>query len=419
MDLMKQLRSEINAINERIPKLSDDNAFIYWFLSAYLLDTDDSELIKNSIVGAAGDVNIDAYYIDIRNKKVFLIQAKYRQEISVNEKRNDLISFLDIENQLYNKASFNNLLTNANTQIKVVLEEVYQKVIKQKYDLAFIFASTGKIAKELKKEMLRRTKYAHVQLFDGRALLGLFNDYLEGAAPPIPYVELPIDGTSFIMNHNPETNIANYIFFVNTNEMKSIFERYGIKLFARNVRGFLGDTAINEKIQWTLKNEPENFIYLNNGVTIICDNAKFFTDNGHNIIRIDNPQIINGQQTTRCIALEPSNNAKVLVRVVSVTKESSEDLQGFSDMVYRIVASTNFQNAIKPSDLRANDKVQIRIEKDFRKHGYHYVRKRMAKSEVKKYFSGNFTYKIDRFNLIRAIASTLYLDFARNEVKNR
>ena len=89
MDLMKQLRSEINAINERIPKLSDDNAFIYWFLSAYLLDTDDSELIKNSIVGAAGDVNIDAYYIDIRNKKVFLIQAKYRQEISVNEKRND------------------------------------------------------------------------------------------------------------------------------------------------------------------------------------------------------------------------------------------------------------------------------------------------------------------------------------------
>lgn len=408
MQIMKQLKNEVSSIRDRIPKLSEDNAFVYWFLSAYLMDSDDSESIKTSIVGATGDVNIDAYYIDEKNKKVFLIQAKYRDDMSKSERRNDLISFLDIESSLYEKERLDNLLTNANEEIKVILPDIYKKLNRQKYDLAFLYATTGKIARDLKKEMMHRPKWAHPQLFDGKALLGLYNDYLEGAAPPIPYIELPIDDKQLIEQYNPDTDINNYIFFVKTSSIKSVFKKYEVKLFSRNIRGFLGETAINKRIQWSLRKEPEYFIYLNNGITIVCDNAKSYTVSGQTMIRIDNPQIINGQQTTRCIALEPSDSARVLVRVVAIPKESDDNFRSFSDMVTKIVASTNYQNAIKPSDLRANDKEQIRMEKDFRKYNYHYLRKRMAKTEEKKYFADNFRYRINRLDLVKAIASTIY-----------
>lgn len=158
MQIMKQLKNEVSSIRDRIPKLSEDNAFVYWFLSAYLMDSDDSESIKTSIVGATGDVNIDAYYIDEKNKKVFLIQAKYRDDMSKSERRNDLISFLDIESSLYEKERLDNLLTNANEEIKVILPDIYKKLNRQKYDLAFLYATTGKIARDLKKEMMHRPK---------------------------------------------------------------------------------------------------------------------------------------------------------------------------------------------------------------------------------------------------------------------
>ncbi len=407
MSLLVQLDREIESIKEKNPKLSDDNAFVYWFLSAYLLDSDDPELIKGCILGAKGDINIDAFHIDKENKKIFLIQTKYKDSGAI-EKRNDIISFLDLEGQLYTMDRFKNLLTNANEKIRNALTDIYNKLNKQNYDLVFLYASTAKIAKDLKVEMINRPQSAHVLLFDTKALGGLFNDYLEGAAPPIPYIELSINDKQLIMNYNPDTNISNYLFFVKTSSIKEIFEKNGIKLFSRNIRGFLGETTINKKIQHTLKNEPEYFEYLNNGITLVCDSAKSYISGGQNVIRIDNPQIINGQQTTRCITDEPSDIATVLVRVVAIPKESEDDILSFSDMVNKIVASTNYQNAIKPSDLRCNDKEQIRIEKEFRKYGYHYVRKRMAKTEEKKYFSENFRFRVDRHNLVRAIAAVMY-----------
>lgn len=52
-----------------------------------------------------------------------------------------------------------------------------------------------------------------------------------------------------------------------------MYELAGIRLFARNVRGFLGNTEINRGMEQTLRKEPEHFWYYNNGVTIVCDDA--------------------------------------------------------------------------------------------------------------------------------------------------
>src|SRR5207248_7778645 len=107
---------------------------------------------------------------------------------------------------------------------------------------------------------------------------------------------------------------------------------------------------------------------------------------GRNIIRVVNPQVINGQQTTRILHQYAARNSKatVLLRVISVPRESDQDSSRFENLVSKIVAATNWQNAIRASDLMANDRTQIEIERNLRKFDYYYVRKRESKGEARR-----------------------------------
>ena len=61
-------------------------------------------------------------------------------------------------------------------------------------------------------------------------------------------------------------------------------------------------TGDNRGMEATLQKEPEYFWYYNNGITIVCDEAKQESSRGRQILRVTNPQVINGQQTTRTLA---------------------------------------------------------------------------------------------------------------------
>ena len=118
---------------------------------------------------------------------------------------------------------------------------------------------------------------------------------------------------------------------------------------------------------------------LNLGGTIICDRAEKRSRSGVDFLRVSNPQVINGQQTSRMLALdkEKAEAASVLVKVMQVPREpGAGGGDEFDTLVSRIVANTNWQNAINYADLVSNDRVQIEIERALRKVGYAYLRKR-------------------------------------------
>jgi hypothetical protein len=165
-----------------------------------------------------------------------------------------------------------------------------------------------------------------------------------------------------------------------------MLEQAGPRLFARNVRGFLGNNAINKGMETTLARHPEFFWYYNNGITVICDDAKQEGSRGKNLIRVSNPQVINGQQTTRTLArsARKASRASVLVRVICVPRSVTDDGDHFNTLVSSIVAATNWQNAIRTSDLMSNDRRQIEIERQLRKRNYLYLRKRMTKGEARR-----------------------------------
>jgi len=197
------------------------------------------------------------------------------------------------------------------------------------------------------------------------------------------------------------------VFPVGVWHIAEMYEQSGIRLFARNVRGFLEETAVNKNMEATLLREPDYFWYYNNGITIICDQAEQKNSNGRKVMRIVNPQVINGQQTTRTLHKKATKDSKatVLVRVISVPRDCDEESNRFDNLVSKIVAATNWQNAIRASDLMSNDRRQIDLERNLRKLDYQYLRKRQSKGEARRHAGVRHRFLVKKDELAQAVAA--------------
>jgi hypothetical protein len=105
-------------------------------------------------------------------------------------------------------------------------------------------------------------------------------------------------------------------------DVATLYATYGKTLVAANIRNYKGSTEVNEQILTTIRDEPQHFLYLNNGLTAYCERIEV-----HNLDR-GNPQqkrlkaygfsIVNGAQTVGSVAaffetnpqLPPQGHAK-------------------------------------------------------------------------------------------------------------
>lgn len=139
-------------------------------------------------------------------------------------------------------------------------------------------------------------------------------------------------------------------------------------LFESNVRDFQGNTEVNAEIVNTLDKEKSvDFWWMNNGVTIIGTKASLNGDT----VTVENPQIVNGLQTSTQIAQhfrEQSDDLRsVMVKIISSEDEETRD---------KIIKATNSQNYIQPATLRATDKIQRDIEEALKAVGLFYDRRK-------------------------------------------
>jgi hypothetical protein len=139
-------------------------------------------------------------------------------------------------------------------------------------------------------------------------------------------------------------------------------------LFESNIRHFQGSVDVNEKIRGTVESTSiEDFWWLNNGITIIADNPSLVGTT----LSFDNVQIVNGLQTSYSIFLhhngDINDSRSVLVKVIINDNKTTVD---------HIIASTNSQNPVSPSLLRATDDVQREIELFFQNEGFFYDRRK-------------------------------------------
>jgi hypothetical protein len=170
---------------------------------------------------------------------------------------------------------------------------------------------------------------------------------------------------------------------VKANTLINLYRKERERIFAVNIRSFLGRKGINKDIVSTAQNLPDKFFYFNNGVSAICTAIELDEKTGH--FRGENFQVINGAQTIGALksAKEVSSDTEVLLRITE--GESVKTEKGFNADVIRF---NNTQNIIKSSDFRSNDPIQVWLEKRFsnlRPRGaqekrFAYVRKRTFRS---------------------------------------
>lgn len=414
-DFFKDLKKEVLEIKDRNPHLADDSAFIAWFLRAFI--TEDEKQAIESLTGQAGDKSSDAVFIDHDNRIVFIVQGKYHSKNHANEPRSHIIALAALGRSIATDRleSFKTLLNKANPIAQKSFEEARNYVLKRDYQLVLRYVSTGKISDTHIKDAesnIDEFENIRFETYSYNDLMKLMQDYIEGAAPPVPTVSLPVQGTEVFTRPDSGTGITSWIFTMGGTEVGNLFEDKGVRLFARNIRGFLGlssykkrGISVNRSMKNTVEEEPEYFWYYNNGITIVCDEARQIKDGGSNVIKIRNAQIINGQQTTRTLALSGKNNANVLVKLIQIPRQDETNKNQYRHLISEIVSATNWQNPISQSDLKSNDAEQVRIEREFRKLNYFYIRKRMTKREAVKYGANKYHFCINKGELAQAIAA--------------
>ncbi|MBS5112735.1 MAG: AIPR family protein, partial [Coprobacillus cateniformis] len=199
--------------------------------------------------------------------------------------------------------------------------------------------------------------------------------------------------------------IKQYFDFINGNDNK-----INDKLFDSNIRDYKGRSNVNKDIIKTLgENDDLDFWWLNNGITITAE--KIEESVAGKRIKISNPQIVNGLQTSYSIYhyysqyydILENEKRKLFVKILRINDEEQE---------LRVIVATNSQNEIRDKDIHANDQVQKNIESYFKSFGKYYQRK-------DKYYTNRQRKKKDIVKLadMAKFINTIYLkdpSFTRN-----
>jgi cold shock CspA family protein len=334
--------------------------------------TADAELLEFVSVGGADDTFIDGIGITINDR---LIRSIDEINEIMDGSRKLSIDFVFVQSKM--RASFEiSDLNNFGTGVRLFFSEsklpenskiaefrqlkdyIYsnEKVIsklQKNPSLQLYFVGTGTependhfaairsvVTGGLTKSKSTECYFEHVDLkvIDGKRLTKFCRELSNSFDVQIDIKDI------FPLSVDPKADVKKaYAFTCSAPELMKILRKEdGLlrrSLFNDNVRDYLGNQgAINKEIEETIVTTPEMFLLCNNGITIVCTGFEQIRDK---LVKIENPQIVNGCQTSNAIfeLREHANTAKVqlLVRVICTENRAVSN---------RIVRGTNRQNQV-------------------------------------------------------------------------
>ena len=145
-----------------------------------------------------------------------------------------------------------------------------------------------------------------------------------------------------------------YLAIVPGEFLNKIYYEHGSRLLEGNVRAFLSNRGkINKGIRETIRKEPTKFFTYNNGIA--CTAAQItLSEDGHNIIAMEDLQIINGGQTTASLTSAYLKDKLSLENIFVPMKLTVVKNQEYDTMIQNISKYANSQNKVKDSDLFSN-----------------------------------------------------------------
>lgn len=162
--------------------------------------------------------------------------------------------------------------------------------------------------------------------------------------------------------------------------LHDLYQQYGYRgLFAQNLRYYVKNSKIDEKILASISGTPEDFWYLNNGIILICDDYRMFGTS----VTISHFSIINGGQTTKLIG-EADFSHDFFIQCKIIKNKFTRDEEKIT-FISRVAEASNTQKPIKDKDLIANRTEQRILKRRLAEHGIYCQVKRGEKVNKKLY----------------------------------
>ena len=415
-DLIKivdSLRLEAPAKYKRYHPNSDEleklenargRAFIHLYLKVAFGITDFYDR-ENFITDDGYDGGIDAYYLDEENKKLFFIQSKFRnsddnfenKEITLQELLSmDINRIVQGETEGEDGIKYNGKIQNFINHLQSISD-----LPKYKHEIILLANVKSKLEPQLRK----LTGGYPVEIYNfQRVYSELVFPLVSGSYYNVSELKITINVDRNSAGHRiqyyPVTKYSECTvnaLFVPTIEIARILSKYKNSILEFNPRSYLdlSSGSVNEKIAKSITDYQTNeFSLFNNGITMLSDDTVYSDKVGKRNkadILITNPQIINGGQTAYTLSvlfdrftqndtLHFFDNKEVLLKIISFNAEENDDdnfNQNKLKLIEKISIATNDQSPVYEADRRANDKVQVDLQKlIYQDFGLYYERKR-------------------------------------------
>jgi hypothetical protein len=325
-----------------------------------------------SITDGYDDNGIDAIYFDRTDKILWLVQSKFIEGNS-GVKTGDVGNFISGIKKLIDGDffTFNHKIKDRQEEILEALDDVSVKI---KIVLAYTDKDISSHNKEIINNLMKEQNGLDELIFFVDLNLEAIYKGIE-----LGIGDKPIDEDVMLSNWGYiESPFKSFYGQIVASDLGELWKNYGRRLFNKNIRDFLGKSTVNEEISKTIMNDPDKFIYFNNGITILCKeiNKKPLGGNDRTIgsFECKGISVVNGAQTLGTIGTLRDNNqnlqnVKVFVRFISL-ENSGENFEE------RLTIATNTQNKIERKDFVSLDSEQIRIKNELELESirYHYKR---------------------------------------------
>ena len=333
----------------------------------------DDATAANSITDGSNDGGIDAIYFSPTKNQLFIVQAKYKTSGTAPAQDENLKTINGIRAlQARRFDEFSEAFCDRSDELELALDTPGVKI---HVALAFLGANLGPHVindlNALKAEMNPISE----RMDWSPAGLDSIHDWLLAEQEVAP-VEVDVTLEHWHCTPTPKMTIYGQI---SVADLADLVGEHGTGLFQRNIRHYLGSIGVNAAITRSALRTPDEFFYLNNGLTAVAENiTPAGGNNDRCAFKLENVSIVNGAQTAGAVAAASitgtiSPNAKVLITIIKIGTDDALGLQ--------ITKARNHQTAVRGVDFAALDPNQERIRRELSAAGitYHYRPSELAR----------------------------------------
>tara|TARA_Y100001956_G_scaffold82845_1_gene106107 strand:+ start:878 stop:2671 length:1794 start_codon:yes stop_codon:yes gene_type:complete len=344
----------------------------------------DPKTAAHAVVDDYNDNGVDAIYYHETDKTLYFVQSKLKasEQFQLAEAQAFLSGIKLLIAKQYDQ--FNQNVKNQAGAIDRALDECDQ--------IKLLIAYTGDGISIQASNEIQRVIQAEIDEGEEQLQLQIIDfgpQQIEEMLRQEQAIKLVNDKIRIHKYRSAEGQRKTYFGIVKVSDLIKLHNKHGKGLYEKNIRYFIGSgkRGVNSAIKETLKNEPQHFLHLNNGITIVGNSikqrAKSRDNNTSRDFEVLGMSVVNGAQTISSAAQFLNENpeadisqAQVMLTLINTGSDSFHK---------QVTKARNLQNPVDLSNFAALDDNQERLRQEMALYGveYHYRPQRQLSTGVK------------------------------------